>query len=270
MNHVKPEILRRPERRSRVKPHRSVVSLPPYEIHALDIGSGAEPLVLLHGLSGSGRWWHRNLAGLSADRRVLVPDMIGFGRTRCPGPIPTIAELAGILDRWMEHLGVPSAHVAGHSMGGQIAIHLAARFPQRVSRLVLVDSAGLHPAPTPRTLARFAADILPPVRWGDPTFLPIILRDSLRAGPRSITRSIAHIFTDNVGSLLEQVAAPTLVLWGKRDSFVPLEHARELRSRIPDSQLVVLERAAHNPMVDCPLEFNQAVVRFLQGERVGE
>ncbi len=270
MNRTTPEISRRSERRSGVQPRPSVVSLPPYEIHALDVGSGAEPLVLLHGLSGSGRWWHRNLAGLSRGRRVLVPDMIGFGRTPCPGPIPTIADLAAILDRWMEHLGVESAHVAGHSMGGQIAVHLAARFPERVRRLVLVDSAGLHPAPTPRTLARFAADILPPVRWGDPTFLPIILRDSLRAGPRSITRSLAHILNENVGPLLPRIAAPTLVLWGERDSFVPLEHAREFRARIPDAQLVVLERAAHNPMVDRPVEFNRVVLRFLRGERVGE
>ncbi|CAN5275766.1 alpha/beta hydrolase [soil metagenome] len=270
MNRARLAIARRSERRSGFQPRRSVVSLPPYEIHALDVGAGAEPLVLLHGLSGSGRWWNRNLVGLSRDRRVLVPDIIGFGDTRCPGPIPSIAELAAILNSWMEHLGVESADVAGHSMGGQIAVHLAAHFPERVRRLVLVDSAGLHPAPTPRTLARFAADILPPVRWGDPTFLPIILRDSLRAGPRSITRSLAHILTENVGPLLQHITAPTLVLWGRRDSFVPLEHAREFRARIPDAQLLVLDRAAHNPMVDCPLEFNQAVLRFLQGERVGE
>jgi pimeloyl-ACP methyl ester carboxylesterase len=196
--------------------------------------------------------------------------MIGFGRTRCPGPIPSIAQLAGILERWMGNLGLDSAHIAGHSMGGQIAVHLAARYPERVERLVLVDSAGLHPAPTARTVARFAADILPPVRWGDPTFLPIILRDSLRAGPRSITRSLAHILTENVAPLLHQIAAPTLVLWGRRDSFVPLAHAHEFRARIPDAQLVVLDRAAHNPMVDCPAEFNRVVRRFLRGERVGE
>lgn len=263
-------LLPAPRRRRRTDAFRRLaVSVPPYEIHALETGTGTDPLVLLHGLSGSGRWWARNTAELGRSHRLLIPDVIGFGRTRCPGPIPDIARLAEILDGWLDVLRVPSTDLVGHSMGGQIAVHMAARFPARVRRLVLVDSAGLFASLPARTAARFAAEVLPPARWGDPTFLPTIVRDGLRAGPRSIIRSIAHIVGDDVGPLLPRIAAPTLVLWGAGDTIIPLAHAREFRAGIPGAELVVLPRAAHNPMVDQPGQFNELVGRFLRGERVG-
>lgn len=257
------------QRRRTDSSRRLVVAVPPYEIHALQAGSGPEQLVLLHGLSGSSRWWVRNLSALSQQRRVLVPDVIGFGRTRCPGPIPSIERLAAIFDEWLDRSGVECTDLVGHSMGGQIAVHIAARFPHRVRRLVLVDSAGLFPALPARTAARFAAEVLPPARWGDPTFLPTIVRDGLRAGPRSIIRSIAHIVADNVGPLLSEIAAPTLVLWGAGDTIIPVAHAEEFRARIPNAEMLVLPEAAHNPMVDQPAEFNRIVARFLNGEHVG-
>lgn len=249
---------------------RFVTEVPPHRIHAAEFGADGEPLVLLHGLSGSSRWWRRNVPELARTSRVVVPDVIGFGRTRLRGTLPPIGEIADLLAGWMDRLALGPVDLVGHSMGGQIAVHLAARHPERVRRLVLVDAAGIPRPITPRTLTRFAAEVAPPRRWGDPFFLPTIVGDALLAGPRTILRAIGHILRDDVRLLLPRVAAPTLVVWGELDTIIPVEHAREFREGIPGARLAVLRDAAHNPMVDRPEAFNRLVADFLRGESVGE
>ncbi|HEV2149049.1 MAG TPA: alpha/beta fold hydrolase [Longimicrobiaceae bacterium] len=249
---------------------RIVTEVPPYRIHAAEFGAEGDPLVLLHGLSGSSRWWRRNVPALAEGFRVVVPDVIGFGRTRRRGKLPPIAQLADLLAGWMDRLALPPVDLVGHSMGGQLSVHLAARHPERVKRLVLVDSAGIPRPLSPLTLLRFAAEVAPPRRWGDPYFLPTIVGDAALAGPRTIIRALAHILRDDVRPLLPEIAIPTLVVWGELDTIIPLEHAREFRAGIPGARLAVLRDAAHNPMVDRPEDFNRLVADFLRGESVGE
>ncbi len=242
-----------------------------FSIHWAEAGEGDEAIVLLHGLSGSSRWWARNIRALAARYRVLVPDVIGFGRSRLPGHrLPSVPDVAAVLAQWIGLAAGEPAHVVGHSMGGQLAVHLAARSPGCVRRLVLVDSAGIPRALTPRFLMRFAYEVAPPRRWGDPTFLPIILGDALAAGPWTLMRAIRHILSDDVRPLLGEVSAPTLLLWGERDTIIPPAHGREMRRAIPGARLLVLPHTYHNPMVDAPAAFNQALLSFLAGDEVGE
>lgn len=249
---------------------RTVTVISPYRIHAAEFGEEGDPLVLLHGLSGSSRWWRRNVPALAERFRVVVPDVIGFGRSRRRGKLPPIADIADLLAGWMDRLALPPVDLVGHSMGGQISVHLAARHPERVKRLVLVDAAGIPRPLTARALLRFAAEVAPPRAWGDPYFLPTIVGDAALAGPRTILRAIAHILRDDVRPLLSQVEAPTLVVWGGLDTIIPVEHARDFRQGIPGARLAVLRDAAHNPMVDRPDDFNRLVTDFLRGESVGD
>ena len=248
----------------------SVAEVGAYRVHWLEAGEGPEAVVLLHGLSGSSRWWARNIPALAASHRVAVPDVIGFGRSRHPGPLPDVPGLSEALAQWIASIGHDGVHLVGHSMGGHISVHLAARHPELVRRLALVDAAGIPRPLTPRNVARFAYEVAPPRRWGDPTFLPVILGDALSAGPVTILRSLRHILRDDVRPLLSSVRAPTLVLWGRHDTIIPLEHARVFRERIEGARLLVLEDAFHNPMVDRPADFNTALLQFLGGAEVGE
>jgi pimeloyl-ACP methyl ester carboxylesterase len=258
----------RPDPRLRLRS--AVRGVGPYRVFSLEAGAGAQAVVLVHGLSGSGRWWSRNLPALARRYRVAVPDVVGFGRSRWPGPLPDFDGLADVLAEWMSATGVAPAHLVGHSMGGQLALHLAHRHPGHVSRLVLVDPAGIPRARGPRQLLRFALELASPARWGDPLFLPVMVGDAVVAGPRTIVRALLHILRDDVRPLLPHIHVPTLLVWGERDSLVPLEHARQMRQAIPDSRLLILRGAAHNAMVDRPARFNRAVLRFLRGETVGE
>lgn len=221
------------------------------------VGGAGEPVVLVHGLSGSGRWWRRNVAALAARFQVFVVDLVGFGRSR--GPF-MLTEAAGILADWMSRLGLRRAHVVGHSMGGYIAAELAAGPDAQVDRLVLVDAAafplGWHPVRHTASLARA-------VRYMHPTFLPVLAADALRAGPRTLLRAARQVVGTDLGARCEEVRAPTLVVWGEHDRVVPLTFGQRLADCLSDAEFVVIEGAGHNPMWDRPASFNRTVLDFL-------
>ncbi|HUG40755.1 MAG TPA: alpha/beta fold hydrolase [Longimicrobiales bacterium] len=233
-----------------------------FRMHALHAGSG-DPVVLLHGLSGSHRWWRFTVPALGARHRVHLPEMVGFGGTGRASRQPGIAEMAGLMVRWLDALGVERTDFIGHSMGGQVGIHLAARWPDRVRRLVLVSAAGVPRPLTPLKLAELGSEFLFPGAWGRPSFLPTIAADALRAGPRTLARAMLHILGDDVRPLLPRVTAPTLLLWGARDPLTPVADGRLMEALLPHARLVVLEDAAHNPMADRPELFNRVVLSFL-------
>src|SRR5690606_42066606 len=109
----------------------------------------------------------------------------------------------------------------------------------------------------------------PTRRSSDLTFLPVIAGDALSAGPRVLLAAIRNILRDDVRPLLPGITIPTLIIWGERDTLVPVRDAWEFRRLIPNSRLAILRGAAHNCMVDRPADFNRIVQRFLDGEPVG-
>lgn len=242
---------------------RSLHRIGRYRIHALHAGTG-DPLVLLHGLSGSSRWWRYNVPVLADHFRTHTPDLIGFGRSRAWVAQPSIAEMAAVLEQWLDANEIDCADIIGHSMGGQIALHLAARAPERVRRLVLVSAAGIPRALNLNQLTRFVAEIMPPRAWGTPAFLPTIAWDALRMGPRVFLSATRALLRDDVRPLLPQITAPTLLIWGRLDVLTPLAHGQQLCAAIPAARIVVFDDAAHMPMVDQPQRFNDEVLRFLK------
>jgi pimeloyl-ACP methyl ester carboxylesterase len=234
-------------------------------VHALHTGGG-EPVVLLHGLCGSHRWWRRTIPALRDSFRVHVPELIGFGGSRTTGHQPDITEVARLMIDWLEVMELDRIALVGQSMGAQIALHVAADAPQRVERLVLVSPAGVPRDLTPRAVVRLARDLVPPRGWGDPLFLPTIAADVLRTGPRVLLRATRHLLADDVRPLLARITCPTLVIRGEFDPLIPEAHAHMIAEGTPDGELVVLPGTAHNPMLDDAGAFNAALLDFLHAE----
>lgn len=217
------------------------------------------PLLLLHGLAGSRRWWRYNVPALATRFQLHRIDLFGFGASRGTQRF-VLAEAAAQLAAWMRSRGLPRASVIGHSMGGLIAAECAALYPDLVDRLVLVNAPVL---PLGRRYLRHSCGLfglLPSLR---PDFLPVLVTDTLRAGPRTMTAAISQLLATDISHRLESIIAPTLLIWGARDTLVPLREGYRLHERLPNARLRVLFGAGHNPMWERSHAFNQAVLAFL-------
>ncbi|WP_241191249.1 alpha/beta fold hydrolase [Deinococcus psychrotolerans] len=215
------------------------------------------PIILIHGLSGSGRWWRFNAPALAASHEVLTLELLGG---------VGVQEAARLIGAWMEQLDLPPCAVLGHSMGGQIALYVAAASPQRVSRLILACASGLLHA----AWWKVALNLPRAGFSGRPRFMPVVLRDSLRTGLPNLYRSARDLLRDDVEALLPTIQVPTLVIWGSRDPLVPPHLGQLLAQRLPNARYTEIAHAGHVVMVDQPAAFNRAVIGFLAQPLAGE
>lgn len=222
-------------------------------------GEGPD-VVLIHGLLGSTRWWSRTIPALRAHFRVHAVDLEGFGARGRQGAFRIERAVPGLID-WMDRSDLTSASMVGHSLGGLIAALLAATEPERVDKLVLVDAAMLSYDPG---LVRRVPGLIREVRAMPLDFPPLIAPDMLRAHPLSFVNAVWSLRTLNWSWTLARIQAPSLVLWGERDTVVPLSVAQHLAAAIPDARLEIIPNAGHNVMWEAPDAFNRAVIDFLR------
>lgn len=222
-------------------------------------GDGNEqqpPLVCVHGLSGSSRWWTRVTALMDRHVPLVLSDV---PRSLKPSEVETW--LAGRI----EELG-PPVDLAGHSLGALVSVRVAALRPELVRRLVLISPPGVGP---PRSPLTYAWPLARTMLGSRPSFLVRLTYDGLRAGPRNLARGGLHVARADVTAELAAVTAPTLLVWGARDGVVPIEEASIWLERMPDARLIVIPGAGHVPMVDSPVELAEAIRPFLE-ERFDE
>jgi pimeloyl-ACP methyl ester carboxylesterase len=224
-----------------------------------EVAGEGPPLVLIHGLSGSTRWWRRNVPVLAECFRTYAVDLAGFGGSR-RSPRFRLDQAVPLLVEWLDGQGITRASIVGHSLGGLIAARLAADAPERVDRLVLVDASLLAFDPG---IGRRAAGLVRSLRWTPLDFAPLLARDALRAHPLSLGAAVAGVLRVDWRAMLAQIGAPTLVLWGERDTIVPLAVGRQIVADIPNARLVVIPGASHTPMWERPEAFNRELLAFL-------
>lgn len=233
------------------------------------IGSG-EPLVIVHGLAGSGRWWTPNIPELSQHFQLYLIDLPGFGLMRRQRKHFSLPAMGEWLDAWTQTVGLKAFALLGHSMGGYVCMSLAARIPERVTRLILLDSIGI---PFERTARQLIPSTLISMLHTTPAFWPILFYDSnIRAGISMVMRAANQIVALDADPVIEAVKTPTLLIWGDNDELVPLDYGYRLREKLASVQarMLVLKKANHIAMYDQPQQFNAGVLAFLAGQIVGE
>lgn len=214
------------------------------------LGAGS-PVVLVHGLAGSSRWWRRVAPALAHEHAVHLVDL-----PRRQGYDPD-----GLVDLIAARFaGLGPATYVGHSLGGLLGVRLAARHPEVVDRLVLVAPAGIPGRSPLGSVVPLAAALL---RAG-PLFLPRLAADTLRSGPPTVLVAALRVLSDDVRPELTAVRAPTLLLWGERDPLLPPAHAEEFLAALPAARLELIPGAAHVPMLERPDEVSRAVLAFLR------
>ena len=234
-------------------------------VHYQVAGQG-EPVVLVHGLSGSSHWWIRNFPALASDYTVYLVDLPGFGAmSRRPGQL-MLSEMATWLLEWMDAVKLERVRLIGHSMGGAIAIQCAAQRPDAITHLALAAPAAIPPGHP--TVWSYAPQLVETLAATTPSFLPILAYDALRAGPWTLLRMTRDLLTHDVRAELRRITAPTLLIWGRRDSLVPLSLGQMMRQELPHAELLILDGASHIVMYDRPAAFNRAILAFFAGQPV--
>lgn len=242
--------------------------------------------MLLHGLPTWGYVWHPLMVLLARERRVLVPDLLGFGfsdrRDHLECGIEAQAEL---LDEWLGALGVEDVDVAGHDVGAGVALALALRSPRRIARLVLLDAACYDSWPIAalwmlghprvrRELSDAAVSRLPEVivRRGFVRAPTNRLVEGLLApyetevGMGSLARGVAAMnaaSTRATSRWLPEISAPTLIVWGAKDQFRNPSLARRLALDLRGAKTLLLAKAGHFVMYDRFREVVRAMRSFL-------
>ena len=217
------------------------------------------PVLMIHGLGGSSRWWFPLFPALNAnDFRTVAPDLPGFGGS--PGPALPLREAGKAVLQLADHLNLDRFHLCGHSMGGAVAAHIAAEHTARVRRLALIDSAGIPAFYAPRMLGR----LLQPWSWCPLHFYPTLLGDVIRAGPFNLARASRYATGSDLRPTLRQVRIPTLVIWGTKDKLIPLADGQSLAAELPRARLETIEGARHLPMISHPEEVGSLLISFFR------
>ncbi len=275
-----------------------------FDVHAVEWGDGATRVLLVHGLGGHTISWEPVGPALAAtlDATVTAVDLPGFGLTRVPpGRRATLGTHGQVVRALLEQSG-PAA-VVGNSMGGALGVGLAARRPELVRALVLVDPALPRPAGQPaqwRAMARLAPVLVPPLGWRflaargrvlgperlvdttlgwtlcDPTRLDpelrrrlvalAVARQSFAEAPAAYAESARALFwylTRDMRADETRVTAPTLIVHGDRDQLVPVAAARALAARRPEFALEIIDECGHVPQLEAPDQFLAAVAPWL-------
>jgi pimeloyl-ACP methyl ester carboxylesterase len=222
-------------------------------------GSGP-PLVLVHGLAVSSRYFAPLIRALARTRTVVAPDLPGYGRSATPPRPLDIPELADALDAWLELTGVAPVPLVANSLGCQVAVDLALRRPERVTRLVLMGPTMDPSAPTIlRQAVRLALDTLrePPGLWLAETI------DYLRMGPRRTIATARLALADPFAEKASRLPHPALVVRSGRDAIVSQEWAQRVARLLPDGRLAVIPGEPHAAHWSAAEEVARVVEEFL-------
>ncbi|HEX2048157.1 MAG TPA: alpha/beta fold hydrolase [Acidimicrobiales bacterium] len=252
-------------------------------LHYADAGSGEPALVLLHAFPLHSGMWAPQLEHLSAERRVLAPDLLGFGASDAPETMfrYTMAGYADLVAGLLDHLGLERVVLGGLSMGGYVAFAFLREYAERVAGLILADTraaADTTDVFERRTdqqdqVARIGTDALVD------TLLEGLLAEHTRTSRPGLVEQVRRLMGNPpagfIGALeamkyrpdaseeLPKISVPTLVLVGEDDGPSPPDVARAMQERIPGAELVVLPRAGHLSNLEAADEFNAAVAEFL-------
>jgi pimeloyl-ACP methyl ester carboxylesterase len=255
------------------------------------MGDSGSPVILLHGGNGSIEFWLYNIANLAQHHRVYALDMVGSGKSDYPDGSYSLVYQAQFLHDFMAAMQIDAATLIGNSMGGGIALAFTRLYPERVEKLVLVDSMGLgREISLGIRLITLPAivHLLRPGRWMIPAMLksnfyhgqqippawielryPIFAipdrnRVILRIGQSNFTlRGVRPEVYQSIVDSLPDITQPVLIIWGEFDRIIPVKHAYSTAAQLPNCQLHIFPNCGHHPYLEYPDKFDRLVLEFL-------
>ncbi|MDT8410228.1 MAG: alpha/beta hydrolase [Wenzhouxiangellaceae bacterium] len=269
------------------KPPLQTTSVDGRRIAYRELGEGP-PLLLIHGIPTNSLMWREVMPRLAARHRVIAPDLLNYGQSEKPEHADvSINAQARMIAGLMDALGIRRADVVAHDIGGGVAQILAVTRPEKVDRLVLIDSVCFDSWPIPEfePLQQPGAeddmsldDFIGMMRGFMPTGVhdKSVMTDELieiylepwssEDGKRAFFRNLRRLnkeYTEAIAGQLGGLAQPTLILWGDQDPFQKPEYADRLAEAIPNAKRVWIEAAAHWLIDEKPDRISDEISRFL-------
>jgi len=269
-----------------------IIEIDEMKIHYKDEGQGPV-LILLHGVCASLHTWDGWTQRLKDRYRIIRLDIPGFGLT---GPAPDKSlyrkdEAVRLFEKVVDEMKLEKFYLAGNSLGGYISWNYTLKHPDRVEKLILVDSVGF-PQPLPGLLAfasnplirpfarftmpRFLFDNAVEQVFGDKSKVTQELKDryfdlAMREGNKG---SYIDVFTEmrklchdeNLSQGIKDLSVPTLVMWGTRDEWIPFKYFENWKKELPGAKFIQYEGAGHTPMEEIPDETARDADLFLSGK----
>jgi len=250
-----------------------------YEVY----GRG-KPVILLHGWLGSWGLWQETMAFLGTTYRTYALDFWGFGDSGKKRESYAVQDFVSLVDQFMDALGIASAPLVGHSMGGTVSLSVAIQYPQRVSKVVVVGSpivgsslalplklAGLRPIAVVlfniMGAFRMAMRVASPYICHDPRFPDMMDKDLSRTTVESFLRSIASLHRTDLRPMLPQIMVPSMGMFGDKDIIVSPTQWQPMLEGIPQTRIERFPTAGHFIMLDDADPFMHKLKDFLDEGR---
>ena len=251
-------------------------------LHYVEQGdSNGPPIILLHGYSDSWVSYTQVLPLIDKKYHVYVPDLRGHGESDRPASGYTFPDFANDIIAFMDAKGLKKATIVGHSMGSFVAQHVAATARERVEKLVLVGSAPAvsngevsqlqievnaltDPVPL-KFVTEFQNSVI--TRPVPDEFMDRVIHESMKLPARVWRDAMAGMLAKNSTVTLSKITAPTLIIWGDRETVFPKRADQEtLRKGIPNANLKVYEGTGHCPNWEEPARFVKDLQEFVEGK----
>jgi pimeloyl-ACP methyl ester carboxylesterase len=269
--------------------HSKFIEINGMQVHYRDEGKGF-PIVLVHGTASSLHTWNDWTTALTKDHRVIRMDLPAFGLT---GPNKdanySIEAYTKFLHQFLSKIKLDKFYLAGNSLGGNIAWNYAAEYPEKVEKLILVDASGLPTnKPQPAIFKMAKTPVLNSLfLYVTPKFFIKKNMEQVYADKTKITDDLVtryHKMALRVGNRLafidraktdfklgeksnleklRSIQTPTLLIWGAKDTWIPLDNGKRMDRFLSNSKLVVLENSGHVPMEENPKESFDVLSSFL-------
>ena len=249
-----------------------------YEVY----GRG-QPVILLHGWLGSWGLWQETMAYLGRYYRTYALDFWGFGESGKKRETYAVQDFVSLVDQFMESLGIASAPLVGHSMGGTVSLSVALQYPERVSKVAVIGSPIVGSSLAwPLKLAgiraiafmlfnamwafRGAMRVASPFISRDPRFSDMMDKDLSRTTLESFLLSIASLHRTDLSPVLSEINIPSMGMYGDLDNIVNPHQWKPMLAGIPSARIERFENAGHFIMLDEPDIFSQKLKSFLDDD----
>jgi pimeloyl-ACP methyl ester carboxylesterase len=249
-------------------------------IHYEVYGRG-RPVILLHGWLGSWGLWQETMENLGARYRTYALDFWGFGESGKKRESYAVQDFVSLVDQFMEHLGIESAPLVGHSMGGTVSLSVAIQYPERVRKVVVIGSPIVGSSLSlllklfgQRPVAyvvyhnlwglRYGFRMLSPFYTRDPRWPEMMDRDLSQTTLESFLLSIASLRETDLRPDISQIRVPVMGMYGDKDIVVHPEQWKPLQEGLPGSRIERFTTAGHFPMLDEPPRFVRTLRDFLE------